>query len=242
MKKVKTIAAVLMSVMMLAGTTSISANASVSKNYMNGIINVSGFNGTSIYANTAHKNYFISPKCASNSVLDITNNAYWNGANCQLYQLNYTFAQQYKLIRVGTDAYGAFFEISKATNSNMVLDVSGGIVRNGQNIQLYQRNGTRAQQWYIKDAGNGYYYIVSRLNTNFAMDVSGANKSNGTNIQLYQKNYTSAQMFSFNTCNHSHTKRFSVLTNDWTDMIWVAGWKCSDCHAVLTHGTWTLPN
>ena len=37
MKKVKTIAAVLMSVMMLAGTTSISANASVSKNYMNGI-------------------------------------------------------------------------------------------------------------------------------------------------------------------------------------------------------------
>ena len=97
MKKVKTIAAVLMSVMMLAGTTSISANASVSKNYMNGILNVSGFNGTSIYANTAHKNYFISPKCASNSVVDITNNAYWNGANCQLYQLNYTFAQQYKL-------------------------------------------------------------------------------------------------------------------------------------------------
>ncbi len=239
MNKLKRIMAILMTAAVFSSVSTLTASATVSKNNLHSQISVTKYN---IYAYTGNKNYFISPKCATSSVLDIVNNASWSGANCQLYRLNYSYAQQYKLIRVGTDAYGAYFEICKATASNMVLDVSGGVARNGQNIQLYRRNGTRAQQWYIKDAGNGYYYIVSRLNTNYVMDVSGAGKTNGTNIHLYKKNYTSAQMFSFNTCNHSHTRRFSTLVNDWTDMIWVAGWECSDCHAVLTHGTWTLPN
>lgn len=185
---------------------------------------------------------FISPKCARNSVLDIQSNGYRNGTNCWLYKLNYSFAQQFTLQYVGLDRFGEYFIIRKANTKNMVLDVSGGIVRNGQNIQLYQHNGTRAQQWYIRKAQTGYYYIESRLNPDYVMDVSNASPNNCTNIHLWKKNGTNAQLFSFNTCDHSNKRRFSLLTNDWTDMIWVAGWECKDCHAVLSHGTWTLPN
>lgn len=233
------------SIMIMLLIPSTSSNATISRQY---------FIGSKYYtANSSNlprlptdefRRYtlFISPKCANGSVVDIKSDGYRNGTNCWLYQLNYSFAQQFVIECVGRDRLGEYFVIRKAKNKNMVLDVTGGKVRNGQNIQLYQYNRTRAQQWYIRKNSGGYYYIESRLNSNYVMDVNGASNRNCTNIQLWKKNGTNAQLFSFNTCKHSHRMWFSFLANDQTDMIWVAGWNCTDCHAVLSHGTWTLPN
>ncbi len=204
---------------------------------------LSGMIGNSdIWYGNSNLNYFISPRCAIGSVADIDGGSNRNGTNCHLWKLNFGYNQQFKLIRAGRDSYGPYFMIVKANSNGKCLDVSGGQVRNGQNIQLWERNGTRAQQWYIKPADNKTYYVISRLNVNYAMDVNGAYSSNGTNFQLWQRNNTNAQKFCFYTCNHARTRRFSTLCNDWSDMIWVAGWECKDCHAVLQNGTWTLPN
>ena len=216
--------------------TPISASAATTRKSINGMLS-----NTDMYMQMKD-NFFISPACARNSVLDIYNNGYRNGTNCQLYQLNYTFAQQFKVIRFGRDGYGPYFIIQKSASPNMVLDVSGGIVKNGQNIQLYKFNGTKAQQWYIKSAGNGYYYFVSRLNINYVMDVSGASSRNCTNIQLYKKNGTNAQKFSFNVCTHAHTHRVNRnIFTETGDLIWFSGTECMDCKQVLQYGTWTFP-
>ena len=72
----------------------------------------------------------------------------------------------------------------------MVLDVQGGTMKSGTNVQQYTSNNTSAQKWKFYNAGNGYYYIGCG---NFALDVSGGNSSNGTNIQIYSPNSTKSQ-------------------------------------------------
>ena len=87
--------------------------------------------------------------------------------------------------------------------NNKVLDVTGGKVGNGTNIQLYDYNGTDSQLWRLIDAGNGYYYLQSKLNSSYYLDVSGASSGNGTNIQLYKGNSSNAQKFRFTKVNTS---------------------------------------
>ncbi|MDD6824827.1 MAG: RICIN domain-containing protein [Oscillospiraceae bacterium] len=235
MKKNKMFISVILSSAIFTNTVGL-ANASVSKKTID--TSVSKYRINTIDTKT----YFISPACAPNSMVDINRNGIANGTNCHLWRFNYSFAQQFKLTRRGSDKHGVYFTIAKSKMENKVLDVSGGVVRNGQNIQLYDYNATKSQQWYLKSAGNNSYYLESRLNTNYVMDVSGGGYANGTNIHLYSKNNTLAQKFSFYICNHENKKRFSLLTNDWTDMYWYAGWKCSDCGEVLSSYSWQIPN
>ena len=65
------------------------------------------------------------------------------------------------------------------------LDVSGGSIENGANVQQYEFNGTNAQKWGLYSYGDGNYTIVSELNSdgthyNRVLDVS--NGLNGENI------------------------------------------------------------
>ena len=53
------------------------------------------------------------------------------------------------------------YVMSSALDTNKVIDLSGGVVRNAGNIQLYTYNGSAAQQWNIKYNSQGYYTITS---------------------------------------------------------------------------------
>ena len=83
-----------------------------------------------------------------------------------------------------------------AMNSKKVLDVYGGRKENGTNVQQYEYNYSTAQQWEIRDAGDGNYYIVSRCN-DLVLDIPAGNAQNGTNVQVYALNGTNAQRFKF---------------------------------------------
>ena len=181
--------------------------------------------------------YFISPACAPNSMIDVSNNDNRSCTNIHLWGMNYTWAQQFQLDRQGCDYYGSYFTIRKASTNNKVLDVSGGVVSAGRNVWLYEYNGTLAQQWYLKEAGNGRYYIVSRLNRNYVLDISGGGSASGTNIHIWPRNNTKAQQFAFYTCNHSHKQSGVFIHDGVTSYI-----KCKDCGAVLDHATWVLPD
>ena len=82
-------------------------------------------------------------------------------------------------------------------NSGLVLDVYNGTAKNGTQIQVWEKNGSKAQKFYLIPNGNDRFEIHSAINQNFCIDVNGCKKDNGTKIQLWEKNSSQAQLFTF---------------------------------------------
>lgn len=72
------------------------------------------------------------------------------------------------------------------------LDVAGGSTESEANIQIYEQNGTPAQQFLFTYLGNGYYCITSKA-SEMALDVCRGGTASGTNVWQYQLNGTGAQ-------------------------------------------------
>ncbi|GAA3439810.1 glycoside hydrolase family 16 protein [Kutzneria kofuensis] len=69
------------------------------------------------------------------------------------------------------------------------VDVAGANSANGTPVQLYDCNGTGAQQW--SRPGDGTIRALGKC-----LDIAGANPANGTKVQLYDCNGTGAQQWS----------------------------------------------
>ena len=82
-------------------------------------------------------------------------------------------------------------------NSGLVLDVTNGTAKNGTQIQLWEKNGSKAQKFYLEPVGNDRFKIHSAIDQKFCVDVNEMRKDNGTKIQLYEKNDSNAQLFTF---------------------------------------------
>jgi chitosanase len=70
------------------------------------------------------------------------------------------------------------------------IDVAGAATANGTPIQLYDCNGTAAQQWTVGNT-DGSLRALGKC-----MDVTSASTTNGAKIQLYDCNGTGAQKWS----------------------------------------------
>lgn len=101
-----------------------------------------------------------------------------------------------------TDTTNQFWYFSRNSNGSytietpsrkFALDVSNADTWNGTNVQLYKKNGTLAQQWFLCQAKNGIYF-KSALG-NYALDMSGTSLE--ANAHLWQFNGTAAQIFDF---------------------------------------------
>lgn len=141
---------------------------------------------------TSGKKYYISPACATGSVLDVDGGNTYAGANLQIWQAANVKNQQFEARYYGSGYY-YFVDV----NSGLAIDVSDGIPCDNQNVQLYTINYSSAQLFRLISAGNGYYYIQSKLNPSYYLDVNGAYSHNGNNVHLYNANYSSAQRFRF---------------------------------------------
>ena len=86
------------------------------------------------------------------------------------------------------------YTISSKVDTGKCFDVAGGSINNRTNIQLYNKNSTNAQKWYIRSAGNGYYYIKNLYN-NKVLNLDGANTSNGSNVSVAPKKNIDRQKF-----------------------------------------------
>lgn len=75
---------------------------------------------------------------------------------------------------------------------NARLDVSGGSSEKEANIQIYQDNGTEAQQFEFVYLEDGYYSITAKVSGK-CLDVQGGKKASGTNVWQYDSNSTDAQ-------------------------------------------------
>lgn len=82
--------------------------------------------------------------------------------------------------------------ISSALDSNKVLDIESGSNQNFANLQLWDKNYTQAQKFYVKYIGDRCYMITAKCSGK-AIDVSGANTNNKANVCQYKVNNTDAQ-------------------------------------------------
>ncbi|MCR5294367.1 MAG: RICIN domain-containing protein [Lachnospiraceae bacterium] len=135
--------------------------------------------------------YYLVSALSSNAVLDIAGGSGANGANAQLYKLNKTEAQRF---RVSHNDDGTV--TLACVKSGKVLDAKGAGKTNGTNVQQYASNGTKAQKWEVASVGNGYYTIRASY-CNLVFDVKGGSSKNGTNVQLYASNGSRAQRWKF---------------------------------------------
>ena len=117
----------------------------------------SGSNGGVTFVNASTKR-----------ALDLSCGSTSNGNSVGTYASNGTGAQSWKLSRVSAIGDGTYV-LSTYTDLGKALDVSGGSKSDGAAVQVYQKNGTAAQAWTVKSAGNGY---VSIANAGSAMAVS----------------------------------------------------------------------
>ena len=113
--------------------------------------------------------------------------------NCIPIVLNYIYSrwdQKFKLI-LNDDGSVTF------SNEGFAIDVNGGVVSNSNIIQLYERNGTNAQKFFVRHWGNGWFSLHSALNQNYCIDIRQGSSEPFTQIQLYENNGTNAQKFRF---------------------------------------------
>ncbi len=130
----------------------------------------------------------------SKLALDIKSAGTANQTNAQIYKSNNTNAQRFKLEKVGTvPVLPGTYTLECATNRNFAVDVKSASTANSANIQLYSKNGTKAQNFTFVLYRDGYYEI--RTFSGKAVDVKSAKTANGTNVHQYALNNTAAQQW-----------------------------------------------
>lgn len=90
--------------------------------------------------------------------------------------MNETATANKNLIADGT------YVIQSKINPNYVLDVTGGSLNNGANVQLYRANGSDAQAWKITHDTLGYVTLIN-VKSGKVLDVTAAKAGNGSNVQ-----------------------------------------------------------
>ena len=124
--------------------------------------------------------------------LDVEGVSKENSANVHLWTIGTGNNQKWRVKYLG-DGY---YSIS-AVHSGKALDMQNAGTDNGTNIQQYDNGAATnsAQQWIIKDAGNGEYYIIHK--NGLFLDLANGTLANGTNIRGHVGNRSSAQKWVF---------------------------------------------
>lgn len=130
--------------------------------------------------------------------LDVADGSLYGGANVQLYSLNKTNAQKWKITHDST-GYVSFQNVG----SGMYLTASGS----GITANVYQQKQTNNynQKWIVMFDNNQNLRIVSALNSTMVLDVKDGKIRRCSNIQLYDSNNSNAQKWVFEYINTNAT-------------------------------------
>lgn len=116
----------------------------------------------------------------------------------------------------GSDIIGKEFFIKNAC-SGQYMDVAGGVVANGTNVQQYKYNGTDSQKWYFYYHGDGTFSIFSKLGSEngyaYCLDISNGSTENYANVQIYGYNATDSQKFSIGVGDNNAIVLFTKVTD-----------------------------
>jgi hypothetical protein len=114
------------------------------------------------------------------------------------------------------------------------VDVAAASTANGTHVQLYDCNGTNAQNWTVGNADNSIQALGK------CMDVTAASTANGAKIQLYDCNGTNAQKWTYSNgalINTGSGKCLDATDNSSANGNQLQIWTC----AGTANQKWTLP-
>lgn len=135
-----------------------------------------------------------------NSVIETANADKTSGANIQEWEINNESCQDWILEPVtdpGTSMNTNVIYTFKNVNSNLVMEVAGGIMNDDTNVQQWDSNDYDCQKWTLKAFGSGnYYWIRSEQDENYALKATGSTDGSNINIALYSSK-DSSQLFRF---------------------------------------------
>ncbi|GAA2644438.1 chitosanase [Paractinoplanes durhamensis] len=117
---------------------------------------------------------------------------------------------------------------------NKCIDVAGASSANGAAVQLYDCNGSAAQQWTVGNTDNTIRALGKCL------DVTAASTANGAKIQLYDCNATGAQKWTVSNgalVNSGSGKCLDVTDKSTANGARLQIWTCSN----TTNQTWVMP-
>ena len=131
----------------------------------------------------------------SGKFLDLDNNNTDNKTAIVQYDDEYMDATQiWTLTEIGGEK--GVYSICTSVNKRQGMDVADWSKDNGAQVQLYEYNGTRNQQFIVVEKGDGYYQFVSRLSGK-VIEIPNSSKDNGEWIKLYDNNGTNTQQWKF---------------------------------------------
>ena len=142
--------------------------------------------------------YRIISKC-NNLLVDLTGGNPVNNNNIQMYESNNSYAQLFKFNKV-TEASDKVIDdgvyiISPKSNYNKLVDITGAVFKDNNNVQIYQGNYGISQKWYIEYGADSYYKIYTDYNRSYCLDI----KSNNVVI---------------NSCSDSDSQKWILKEND----------------------------
>ena len=132
--------------------------------------------------------------CIDPAIVHYTSSAKpWKGCNCRFYNEwdKYRKIAEKKIYGTPIIANGVY-TISSSLNKSKVLDIAGASDKNSANLQLWNKNNTKAQKFKIAYIGEGYYEIEACCSGK-VLDITRSGHKCGTNVWQYQKNNTDAQ-------------------------------------------------
>ncbi|MGN0502106.1 MAG: RICIN domain-containing protein, partial [Ruminococcus sp.] len=140
------------------------------------------------YIYNVNGKYALKAEC-SDRVIDITGGSSANGTNIQTYTFNNSGAQLFEINKSMTTANlgDDFYANISCYGKN--LSINGW---DGDNVILYDKDGSTPQNWHFIRQGDGSYKIVNMYN-NKCLDVSGASSSNNANVGIFDDNNGTSQ-------------------------------------------------
>ena len=131
----------------------------------------------------------------SGKFLDLDNNTTDNKTAIVQYDDEYMDATQiWTLTEIGGEK--GVYSICTSANKRQGMDVADWSKNDGAQVQLYEYNGHRNQQFIVVEKGDGYYQFVSRLSGK-VIEIPNSSKDNGEWIKLYDNNGTNTQQWKF---------------------------------------------
>ena len=131
----------------------------------------------------------------SGKFLDLDNNTTDNNTAIVQYDDEYMDATQiWTLTEIGGEK--GVYSICTSANKRQGMDVADWSKNDGAQVQLYEYNGHRNQQFIVVEKGDGYYQFVSRLSGK-VIEIPSSSKDNGEWIKLYDNNGTNTQQWKF---------------------------------------------
>lgn len=132
------------------------------------------------------------PGMDGNTCLDVMSAGIYNGNAVQLYEVNGTLAQVWYLdqnsgkdrlaLKHKDDIQDGIYSITSAINRGYALDVKGGSIVENTPIQIYETNGTGAQQWKINHDEKGYL-IITCVGTGKVLTVEETDGNSGSRVR-----------------------------------------------------------